>query len=74
MTYTPSAVGSRSHTITASYGGDAFHNHSSDSQPVTVIGAAPGAPTVTSLSNGDGQVGVGFTDANPGARRSPHTR
>jgi Ca2+-binding RTX toxin-like protein len=34
---------------------------------VTVIGVAPGAPTVTGLANGDGQVGVGFTDANPGS-------
>jgi Ca2+-binding RTX toxin-like protein len=67
VTYTPSAVGSRSHTITASYGGDAIHNASSGSQPVTVIGVAPGAPTVTSLANGDGQVGVGFSDANPGS-------
>jgi RTX calcium-binding nonapeptide repeat (4 copies)/Fibronectin type III domain len=67
VTYTPSAVGSRSHTITARYSADAIHNDSSGSQPVTVIGVAPGAPTVTGLANGDGQVGVGFTDASPGS-------
>jgi Ca2+-binding RTX toxin-like protein len=63
VTYTPSATGSQ--TITADYGGDATHDSSSGSQRVTVI-VAPDAPTITSLADGDGQVSVSFTDANPG--------
>jgi len=62
-TYTASATGSQ--TITAGYGGDSTHADSSGSQALTV-GVAPGAPTVTSLANGDGQVGVSFVDADPG--------
>jgi hypothetical protein len=65
VTYTPGAKGSP--TITAGYhSGDATHVASGGSQTVTVIGVAPAAPTITSLANGNGQVGVGFTDGNPG--------
>jgi Ca2+-binding RTX toxin-like protein len=70
VTYTPSAVGSGLHTILAQYGGDSTHQGgflSFGSTFVTVIAdVAPAAPTITGLANGDGQVGVGFVDANPG--------
>ena len=42
VTYTPSAVGTGTHTITAAYGGDAVHTGSSGSTNVTVTSAAAG--------------------------------
>jgi hypothetical protein len=48
VTYTPTAAGSGSHTITASYGGDATHNASSGSSTVTV------APTAKSQCDNGG--------------------
>ena len=54
VTYTPSAVGTGSHTITASYGGDSNFNSSNGNQVVTVNKATPtitfgAAPTPTYL-------------------------
>jgi hypothetical protein len=65
MSYTPSGRGSGSHTITASYGGDATHAASTGHVDLVIV-VAPAAPTITGLANGDGQVGVSFSDANPG--------
>jgi Ca2+-binding RTX toxin-like protein len=65
VTYTPSAVGSGSATISAQYSGDATHE-SSTTHTDLMIGVAPAPPTITSLANGDAQVSVSFTDADPG--------
>ena len=54
-----------SQTITGSYPGDATHQASSGQTDLTIV-VAPAAPTITGLANGDGQVAVSFTDADPG--------
>jgi Ca2+-binding RTX toxin-like protein len=54
VSYTPSAVGSGSPSITASYGGDPAHASSSDNTTVTVVGH----PTDTSVSCSPGTVNV----------------
>ena len=64
--YTPSAQGSGSQTITATYGGDQNHAGSIGRAELQ-IGAAPGAPTITALTGGDGRVAVRFSDTNPGS-------
>ena len=66
VTYTPSAPGAGPQTITASYSGDKTHLASAGRTDLA-IGVAPGAPTITALSNGDGHVAVSFTDASPGS-------
>jgi Fibronectin type III domain len=66
VSYTPTSRGSGSATITAGYGGDTIHQTSSGQTALTVVVVAPAAPTITGLANGDGQVGVSFTDSDPG--------
>jgi hypothetical protein len=65
VSYTPSARAAGSQTITAGYPGDATHEASSGQTDLVIV-VAPAAPTITSLANGDGQVAVSFTDADPG--------
>jgi hypothetical protein len=65
VSYTPSSRGAGSQTITAGYGGDGSHQASSGQTELTIV-VAPAAPTITGLANGDGQVAVSFTDADPG--------
>jgi hypothetical protein len=65
FSYTPSSRGGGSATITATYVGDATHETSSGHTGLVIV-IAPAAPTITGLANGDGQVGVSFTDSDPG--------
>jgi hypothetical protein len=65
VSYTPNSGGGGSQTISAGYGGDATHQASSGQTVLTIV-VAPAAPTITGLANGDGQVAVSFTDADPG--------
>jgi Bacterial Ig-like domain/Beta-propeller repeat len=58
VTYTPSAVGSGTHELTASYGGDGSHSTSSGNTSLTVI-----SPQVTSVSPADSATGVARTAA-----------
>ncbi|WP_249012070.1 Ig-like domain repeat protein [Conexibacter sp. DBS9H8] len=59
VTYTPSAIGSGTHTITAAYVGDSSHAASSSTTTVTVSGH----PSTAALScaNPSGQLGVPIT-------------
>ncbi len=65
VSYTPGALGTGSQAITASYPGDTTHEASSGQTDLAIV-VAPAAPTITGLANGDGQVGVSFTDDDPG--------
>jgi large repetitive protein len=74
VTYTPSAVGTGAHTITASYGGDATHGASSGSQSVTVlrstsmgVSCAPGTVAVATPSTCTATV----SDTDAGAASTP---
>ena len=58
LAYTPTAVGSGTHQISASYGGDATHATSSGNTNVTVT-AATKHPTATTVSCSPGSVSVG---------------
>jgi hypothetical protein len=68
VTYTPSAVGSGTHKIAASYGGDQAHQTSGGPATVTITAAAP-ALTITHIaaaadSHGLAAAGITFTDAD----------
>jgi virginiamycin B lyase len=52
--YTPTAVGSSTHTITASYSGDGSHDASGGSGTVTVTGGGGGPFTLTVHQSGTG--------------------
>ena len=69
MTYKPSAEGPGTHTITASYVGDAAHASSQADTPVSVSAALPSV-TITAPANGSRyalgqQVASSFTCADP---------
>lgn len=59
LTYTPSAVGSGTHTITAAYGGDTSHDSSSGQTPLTVAGSGSGSGGGGGSSGGGGGGGGG---------------
>jgi hypothetical protein len=74
VTYTPSVVGTGTHTITAAYGGDATHGASSGSETVTVlrstsmgVSCAPGTVAVGTPSTCTATV----SDTDAGAASTP---
>ncbi len=62
LTGTPTKAGSYTFTVRAKNP----LNHADATATVTISGIAPAAPTITGLTNGDGQVGVAFSDASTG--------